>query len=108
LVLSLQEASVDGQRTALGQNDGVRHARPEDLTPLSALVERLRAVPGLTEKKPGTFYRRSQAFLHFHVDPAGLFADVRPRDEWERMQVDTPDQQRALLDLVTEATATPR
>jgi len=83
----------------------VRHARPEDLTALAPLLDRLRAVPVLTETKPGTFYRGSRAFLHFHVDPAGLFADVRPAAEWERLQVDTPDQQRVLLDLVTSATA---
>ena len=83
----------------------MRHARPEDLTPLAPLLDRLRAVPVLTERGPGTFYRGSRAFLHFHVDPAGLFADVRPDTEWERLQVDTPDQQRVLLDLVTTATA---
>jgi hypothetical protein len=82
----------------------VRHARPEDLTPLAAVLERLRAVSVLTEKKPGTFYRGSRAFLHFHVDPAGLFADVRPNDTWERLPVDTPDQQQALLDAVADAT----
>jgi hypothetical protein len=82
----------------------VRHARPEDLTPLAAVLDRLRAVPGLTEKKPGTFYRGSRAFLHFHVDPAGLFADVRPSGAWERLPVDTPAQQRTLLDVVTDAT----
>jgi hypothetical protein len=83
----------------------VRHARPEDLTPLAPVLERLRAVPGLREKGPGTFYRGSRAFLHFHVDPAGLFADVRPATAWERLPVSTPDQQRALLDLVAAATS---
>jgi hypothetical protein len=82
----------------------VRHARPEDLAPLAAVLERLRAVAVLTEKKPGTFYRGSKAFLHFHVDPAGLFADVRPREAWERLPVDTPDQQRVLLHVVADAT----
>ena len=85
----------------------MRHARPEDLTPLAPVLERLRAVPGLTEKKPGTFYRGSKAFLHFHVDPAGLFADVRPAGAWERLQVDTAEQQRVLLDVVTGATRPP-
>ena len=84
---------------------GVRHARAEDLTALAPLLDRLRAVPVLTEKKPGTFYRGSRAFLHFHVDPAGLFADVPPATEWQRLQVVTHDQQRLLLDLVTTATA---
>jgi hypothetical protein len=82
----------------------VRHARAEDLTPLAPLLGRLREVPVLREKGPGTFYRGSRAFLHFHVDPAGLFADVRPGPDWERLRVDTPDQQRALLDLVAAAT----
>jgi hypothetical protein len=68
------------------------------------LLADLRGRPGLRERKPGTFYRGSSAFLHFHVDPAGLFADVRPGDAWERLPVDTPAQQRALLDLVTAAT----
>jgi hypothetical protein len=86
------------------QNDGVRHARPEDLTPLEPLLERLRAVPALSERKPGTFYRGSRAFLHFHVDPAGLFADVRAGTEWQRLSVDTADQQQVLAALVAAAT----
>ena len=81
----------------------MRHARAEDLTPLAPLLEGLRAVPGLKAKAPGTFYRGSRAFLHFHVDPAGLFADVRPAAEWERLPVDTPEQQRMLLDVVADA-----
>jgi hypothetical protein len=82
----------------------VRHARPEDLTPLAPVLDRLRRIPALTEKKPGTFYRGSKAFLHFHVDPAGLFADVRPGAAWERLPVDTAAQQRVLLDVVAQAT----
>jgi len=85
----------------------VRHARAEDLTPLAPLLERLRGVAVLTEKGPGTFYRGSKAFLHFHVDPAGLFADVRPGADWERLRVDTAAQQRALLELVDGATHPP-
>jgi len=82
----------------------VRHARAEDLAPLETLLDRLRAVGALREKRPGTFYRGSRAFLHFHVDPAGLFADVRPGGTWERLPVDDPHQQQALLDVVAAAT----
>ena len=82
----------------------MRHARPDDLTPLAPLLDRLRAVPVLTERRPGTFYRGSRAFLHFHVDAAGLFADVRPAGEWQRLPVDTADQQQALAELVAAAT----
>ena len=84
----------------------MRHARPEDLVPLESLLQRIRdEVPGLKERKPGTFYRKSQGFLHFHVDPAGFFADVKAGGDWRRLQVDTPDQQRALLDVAVAAAA---
>jgi hypothetical protein len=66
----------------------VRHARPEDLDRLEPLLVRLRAFPTLTERSRGVFYRKSRAFLHFHADPAGLFADVRAADGFERIKVD--------------------
>jgi hypothetical protein len=57
----------------------------------------LRAVDGLTEKKRGLFYRGSRAFLHFHEDPSGLFADVRLASEFTRMRVTTQREQHDLL-----------
>jgi hypothetical protein len=75
----------------------VRHARPDDLGPLSDLLASLREFDDLTERKPGTFYRRSNAFLHFHVDPAGLFADLKVDGEFQRFRVTTKAEQRRLL-----------
>jgi hypothetical protein len=76
----------------------VRHATPDDLVELGDLLTDLRALDGLVEKRPGVFYRRSRAFLHFHADPAGLFADVRfAGDDFERRPVHTPAQRDALL-----------
>jgi hypothetical protein len=75
----------------------VRHARPEDLGPLDELLGALRGIDGLTERSPGTFYRGSRAFLHFHVDPAGLFADLKVDGEFVRSRVTTTREQRALL-----------
>jgi hypothetical protein len=75
----------------------VRHARVDDLDPLTNLLEGLRSLDGLTERKPGTFYRGSKAFLHFHVDPAGHFADVKIADEFERFRVTTAAEQRRVL-----------
>lgn len=49
------------------------------------------SVKGFKEKKPGVFYWKSQAFLHFHEDPTGLFVDIRTEDDWERFPVGTPD-----------------
>jgi hypothetical protein len=75
----------------------VRHAQPSDLGPLAGLLTELRKLDGLTEKKPGTFYRRSSAFLHFHVDPAGLFADLKIGGEFHRFRVTTKAEQTSLL-----------
>ena len=55
----------------------MRHVTPDALDQLEPLLERLREIPELREKKRGVFYRKSKAFLHFHEDPAGLFADLR-------------------------------
>jgi hypothetical protein len=51
----------------------------------------------LREKTPGVFSYRSKAFLHFHEDPAGLFADVRVGDDFARFPVSTDAERAALL-----------
>jgi len=74
------------------------------LKSLAALLTRLRALPGLTEKKPGIFYLKSRACLHFHEDAAGLFADVRlAGDDFARFPVNTQLDQDALVKRVTES-----
>ena len=75
----------------------MRHARDDDLDQLEPLLTGLRELPALREKKRGNFYRGSRAFLHFHADPAGLFADVRFHEEFERVRVTTRKEQRDLL-----------
>ena len=54
------------------------------------MLARIRGHAALTEKGRGVFYLKSRAFLHFHEDAAGLFADVRAADgkAFERMKVD--------------------
>jgi len=49
----------------------MKHATAETLAGFGDLLEQLRRIPGLVEKRPGVFYRKSRAFLHFHEDPAG-------------------------------------
>jgi N-acetylglutamate synthase-like GNAT family acetyltransferase len=80
----------------------VRHARAEDLVVIEPLLAEIRARSELIERSPGTFYRKSQAFLHFHEDPAGLFADVRlaEREGFTRMRVMTKAEQKAFLTAV--------
>ena len=55
----------------------MKHAGPAALDTIEPLLQRLRAIGGLREKTRGVFYLRSKAFLHFHEDPSGLYADIR-------------------------------
>ncbi len=75
----------------------MKHAGPEALDALENFLGRLRKFNVLREKKRGVFYKKSLAFLHFHEDPAGLFAHVHWEDSWERIEVTRASQQTALL-----------
>jgi len=68
----------------------MKHAGSAALDALDPLIERLRAISSLKEKSRGVFYLKSRAFLHFHEDPRGLFADLRTAGgrDFERFQVD--------------------
>jgi hypothetical protein len=83
----------------------MRHARPEDLKPIAALLAQLRELPGVKEKTPGTFYRGSKAFLHFHEDAGNLFADLKLGAEFERFPVSTDRERRAFLKAANAALA---
>ena len=75
----------------------MRHATREGLQQVEALLKRIRLEPRLKERGYGTFYVGGKAFLHFHEDPQGLFADLRAGADWERLPVNDPAQQEALL-----------
>jgi hypothetical protein len=81
----------------------VKHAGDPALDRLEDLLAELRKLTGLTQRKRGVFYRRSRAFLHFHEDPTGLYADVRLGSDFERHRVTTRKEQRALLARVRRA-----
>ncbi len=87
----------------------MRHAGAETLELLEPLLARLRAFDALQERSRRVFYVRSRAFLHFHEDPAGLFADVRAADGrgFDRIKVSEPAGEAALLRHV-EAVLSPR
>ena len=76
----------------------MRHARDHDLDRIEILLGRLRALPGLVERKRGVFYRKGRAFLHFHEDPAGMFADLVDPDA--RINVTDAAGQAALIEAV--------
>jgi hypothetical protein len=74
----------------------VKHAGPRALTALADLLAAVRMRGGLHERRPGVFYRKARAHLHFHEDAAGLFADLRAGD-WQRFRVSEPREYAALL-----------
>ena len=76
----------------------VKHAGPDVLARLSPLLAELRARPMLRERRPGVFELKSRAFLHFHDDPSGIFADVRLAKDFVRLNVTTRSGQADLLE----------
>ena len=84
----------------------MKHAGSDTLNRLAPLLRRLRMLPGLVERKPGIFYVRSNAFLHFHEDPAGVFADVKiDGRSFERLPLQTAVDKSSLLAAVSNALA---
>ncbi len=83
----------------------MKHATPAALDAIEPLLTQIRRHPALREKGRGVFYLKSRAFLHFHEDPAGIFADVRAPGgaDFDRVKVDDETGARDLLARVDTA-----
>ena len=86
----------------------MRHAGRHALEVLGGLLADIREQGGLAERSPGVFYRKGRAFLHFHEDPSGLHADLRPGAEWERFRVETGAERRVFLSALKDSLAARR
>jgi hypothetical protein len=77
----------------------VKHAGSSALDALEPLLAELRKLPLLREKARGVFYLRSRAFLHFHEDPTGLYADIRSAEgtDFDRLKLDGAGAEAALI-----------
>jgi hypothetical protein len=84
----------------------VRHADAAALDRLEPMLDQLRSIPELKEVRRGVFYRRSKAFIHFHDDAAGLYADVRLGEDFERHRVETEDERRYVVIEIRTALST--
>ncbi len=81
----------------------MKHAGPDTLAELDSLLRKIRAHPALVERTPGCFYRKSKAYLHFHEDPSGIYADIKLGvTGFTRVKVTTPTEQAHLLSLITK------
>jgi hypothetical protein len=83
----------------------VKHAGGEALDRLEPILSKVRKMPALREKGRGTFYLRSRAFLHFHEDRTGLFADVRlhPDEGFVRMPATSVADRARLIKAIEDA-----
>ena len=75
----------------------MKHASTAALRQIGGLLAELRALPGLREKSAGAFYRGGSAFLHFHEDPAGVFADIKVDGDWTRRALNSDGARTKLL-----------
>lgn len=80
----------------------MKHATAASLAALEPMLAELRKLRGLQERSRGVFYRKGRAFLHFHEDPEGLFADVRAAegDDFGRIDVTSEAGRRDLMEAV--------
>jgi hypothetical protein len=81
----------------------VRHAGPQALDSIEDLLQKIRTYAGLRERKRGIFYHRSSAFLHFHEDPQGMFADLKLGERFTRFPVDGADNRERFLSALAVA-----
>ena len=80
----------------------MKHAGAFALGVLSDVLEKLSARTALIERRPGIFYVHGRAFLHFHEDRAGIYADLRHRNEWLRLPVNSATERTTLLAAVDD------
>lgn len=87
----------------------MKHITPAMLDRLEPLLGELRGIAGLKEKSRGVFYRKSRAFLHFHEDPKGLFADIRDETDgdFDRIDVTLEPGQARLVGLARARASRP-
>ena len=76
------------------------HANEAALQALLPLLRQLREIKGLREVKPGIFYLRGGAFLHFHDEAGTLMADLKKAGGggFDRYPLATAPAQRKLVD----------
>jgi hypothetical protein len=76
------------------------HADEAALQRLQSLLRQLREIKGLREMKPGIYYLKGSAFIHFHDEAGALVADLKKAggSGFDRYPVDSPAGQRKLVD----------
>ena len=75
----------------------MKHAGEKALDALEPVLQKIRALGALRERKRGAFYRGSIGFLHFHEDRAGFFADLKKDGDFVRLPVNNSTEIQNLI-----------
>ena len=67
----------------------MKHASTKALDCIKDILTKLKKYKSLKEKQKGMFYKNSEAFIPFHEDLKGIFADLNIKNKWERLLVST-------------------
>jgi len=81
----------------------MKHAGSAALDSIEDVLAALRGHGDLHEKKRGLYYNRSAAFLHFHEDPEGMFADLKEGGAFVRYRIHTAAEKKRFLVAVKRA-----
>ncbi|MDQ6683635.1 MAG: hypothetical protein M3Z16_00775 [Pseudomonadota bacterium] len=75
-------------------------AGSEALQKLLPVLRQLREIKGVREDKPGIFYARREAFIHFHDEDGTLHADLKKPGGagFDRYPLDSAAEQRKLVE----------
>lgn len=76
-------------------------ARANDsaLDTIEDVLSAIRAMPGAAEKKRGVFYKRRDAFVHFHIEDGAVLADakLKPGADFTRFPLRTKAERAAFV-----------
>ncbi|MGH7949537.1 MAG: hypothetical protein ACREQF_09955 [Candidatus Binataceae bacterium] len=75
----------------------MKHATDPALDTIEPLLAEIRKLPGLKERKRGSFYHGGSGFLHFHEDPAGMFADLKVDGTFVRYRVSATGERKTFV-----------
>ena len=75
-------------------------AGSEALQKLLPVLRQLREIKGVREERPGIFYARREAFIHFHDEDGRLHADLKKPggSGFDRYPLDSAAEQRKLVE----------
>ncbi len=75
----------------------MKHAGPGALDRLEPILDEIRRLGELKERTRGAFYCCAIAFLHFHEDPGGFFADLKTGGEFARFPINSTLERQTFL-----------